>query len=326
MTSNSDIKVTVMVPFLNAQDTIERCVDSVMSQTLREMEVIFINDGSTDNSFERLNNALLKYPERIDSTTVLFYPTCHGLPHGNKEVFARAKGHFVIRCDADDEFATPNALQLMLNEAEKTGADMVMAPFYRVTGEKTSKVGIQKGFPDINKMRICIDNYSLWNKLMPINLLIDNNITPISEVNCWEDLVLTSRLLALRPKVATINTPIYKYYINPNVKSTSRSPRDTQLKQHIIAAKELEKWFDNHFPNGEYNEFINRLKFIAKVKFLRGKGKDVAGWKATFPEVNNKIMAISQVPLHYRLMFKMVDLLPTKLSQSIANFFDRFYR
>lgn len=321
-----EIKVSVIVPFLNAQGTIERCATSVLSQTLKEMEVIFVNDGSFDRGADLLNAVLQKFPQRTGNIVMIHFPLRRGLHHANHEAMAKATGKYIIRCDADDEFSSPDALQRLVNAAERDNADIAVAPYIKVEGEKETIAKPSPNFPDINRIRIHTENYSLWNKLISRKLCFDNGILPLADVDCWEDLIMVSRLLALNPKVAIIDTPVYRYYVNPAAHSLSRAARDTQLRQHLLAALMLEKWFADRYPDNRYEPFLNRLKLISKVKFLKGKGKDVDLWKKTFPEVNSRVMSITEVPLIYRLMFATVAALPTRLTQWIANQCDRFYK
>lgn len=322
---NTPPKVTVIVPFLNAEATIERCARSVLSQSLREMEVIFVNDGSHDHSLEIVEAVVSQYPERKDSVVILSFPIRHGVFHANHAAMLKASGKFIIRCDADDEFSAPDIVEKMVTTAERENAEIVAAPYIEIKGDKRRQVNLPKAFPDINAMRIDTAGFALWNKIISRSLLLDNDILPFAGVDCWDDLVLVARAFALTNRVSVIDQPAYFYYINPNSRSLSRASRSTLLHQHLLAALTLEQWFAKQYPDNRYERFLNRLKFIAKVKFLRGKHKDVAAWKRTFPEVNNRILSITGVPLIYRLMYSAVAVMPTKLCQWIADRCDRFY-
>lgn len=312
-------KVSIIVPFLNAEATIARCVRSLMNQTMNDFEVIFINDGSRDNSFAILNETLLNYPDRIDQTHVLYYTYRQGVAKAHRAGAARAIGEYVMRVDADDTLP-PDALEKLMSKAEATNADIVMGRFCRIFPKKSKTGKIDTNFPDINKMPLIVDNYSMCNKIVRRSLLTNNNIEVMPEIDCWDDLTLTARAFALSSNTQRIDDVVYNYYINPKVKSVSRSDNDTQLRQHLLAALYLEKWFVTIFPDNRYAPFLNQLKLIAKVKYLRGSNKDVELWKTTFPEVNRRILSITPVKLHYRLVFWLIAKLPTRMTQSIANF------
>lgn len=319
-------KVTVIVPFLNAETTLERCARSVLSQTLEKLEVVFVNDGSHDRSLDVIRTVLSDYPSKAANVKLLDFPTRHGVHYAHNAAIFKATGCYLIRCDADDEFATPDALRLMVEAAEREKADVVAAPYIMIKGEKRLFMRLPEAFPDINAMRINTAGYSLCNKLISRSLVVDNGISLFSKVDCWEDLGLVARILALTDKVATIDTPVYNYYLNPKERSLSRSSRDTLLHQHLLAALMLEQWFAKEFPDNRYERFLTRLKFISKVKFLRGKDKDVSAWKKTFPEVNSRVLSITGVPLIYKLMYAAVAAMPTKLCQWVADRCNIFYR
>ncbi|MDE6321952.1 MAG: glycosyltransferase [Muribaculaceae bacterium] len=311
-------KVSIIVPFLNAEATIARCVRSLMNQTMKDFEVIFVNDGSRDNSFAILNETLLNYPDRIDHTHVLYYTYRQGVAKAHRAGAARATGEYVMRVDADDTLPC-DALQLLLSIAVATVAEIVMGRFCRVFAKKTKVGKIDAHYPDINKMALIVDNYSMCNKIVRRSLLTDNNIEVMPEIDCWDDLTLTARAFALSRNSQRIDDVVYNYYITPGAKNVSHSDKDTQLRQHLLAALYLEKWFVTQFPDDRYTPFLNQLKLIAKVKYLRGRNKEVELWKTTFPEVNRRIMSITPVKLHYRLAFWLTAKLPTRITQSIAN-------
>lgn len=311
-------KVSIIVPFLNAEATIARCVKSLMNQTMNDFEIIFVNDGSRDNSFVILNETLLNYPNLIDHTHVLYYTYRQGVAKAHRAGAAKATGKYVMRVDADDTLPA-DALEKLTSKAEATDADIVMGRFCRIFPKKSKVSQIDPHFPDINKMALIVDNYSMCNKIVRRALLTNNNIEVMPEIDCWDDLTLTARAFVLSRNTQCIDDVVYNYYINPKVKSVSRSDNDTQLRQHLLAALHLEKWFVTKFPDDRYAPFLNQLKLIAKVKYLRGSNKDIELWKSTFPEVNRRIMSITPLKLHYRLAFWITSKLPTRLTQSIAN-------
>jgi len=296
-----------------------------MRQTMYDFEVIFVNDGSSDNSFNILNEVLMQYPKHVDRTQVLYYTYRQGVAAAHRIGAARAAGEFILRVDADDEL-TGDALRQLVHAADSQGADIVMGRFERVYPTKSVQVKIDSRFPDINAMPLVVDNYSLWNKIIRRSLLTDNNIEVFPEIDCWDDLTVSARALALSGKTVAIDQVVYRYYIDPGAKSVSKSNNETQLRQHLLAALRLEQWFVSAYPDNRYEPFLNRLKIIAKIKFLRGKYKDIESWKTTFPEVNTRILGVSGIGWHYRLLLWLVAKLPTGLTQWVADQCCIFYR
>ncbi len=318
-------RVSIIVPFLNAETTIAQCVHSIMRQTMDDFEVIFVNDGSNDNSFNILNEVLTQYPEHVDRTRVLYYTYRQGVAAAHRIGAERAIGEFIMRVDADDELAD-DALRRLVDAADAQVADIVMGRFERMYPTKSKRVKIDPRFPDINAMPLVVDNYSLCNKIIRRSLLTDNQIEVFPEIDCWDDLTVSARALALSSKSVAIDHVVYRYYINPESKSVSKSNNETQLRQHLLAALRLEQWFVSTYADNRYEAFLNRLKIIAKVKFLRGKDKDIENWKTTFPEVNTRILGVGGIGWHYRLLLWLVAKLPTGLTQWIADRCRIFYK
>ncbi|MCC8175834.1 MAG: glycosyltransferase [Bacteroidales bacterium] len=316
-------QISLIVPYHNAAATLERCVSSIMRQDCQGLEVIFVNDASTDNSERVVLETLAKYPNPAIQTRNVVLPLNLGCAGANGKGLQHAQGEYVARLDADDELA-PNALSRLLEHARATHADIVAAAHIRVEPNGKRKTGSPQSPLDINHLRMDVTNYSLWNKLIRRSLLINNQIAPVEGIDCWEDVVVTAPAMAVANKVELLPDSLYIYYQMKG--SLSRAAREKLLNHHLKAALMLEQWFTARGLEQQFKPFLDRLKLIAKVKYLRGKNKDVGAWLRTFPEVNSRVMCISQVPLHYRLMFKAVASLPESLTQRIADFCDRFYK
>ena len=127
----NDIKVSVIIPVYNTEEYLEECIDSVINQTLEEIEIICINDGSTDNSLEILNASAEK-DRRIKV-----------LSHENKGLGATrnvgidlAKGEFIYFLDSDD-FIDPNTLEETYSLAKEKDLDCVI--FQGITYDDENK-------------------------------------------------------------------------------------------------------------------------------------------------------------------------------------------
>lgn len=108
------IKVSVIIPVYNAQSYLENCLDSVLTQTLKEIEIICIDDGSTDASCELIK----KYSERYANVIALHQENQGAGPARNKGIDC-AHGQYVCFIDADDYYADNDVLELLYTEAER---------------------------------------------------------------------------------------------------------------------------------------------------------------------------------------------------------------
>ncbi len=319
------LDVSVIIPFHNIEGSIERVVRSMALQSFEKIEYIFVNDGSTDRSVEVLRDFLALNPSFEKKVKFLSLEFRKGSAEALKVGIENAEGEYIIKCDADD-YIDPTAFGMMYKEAGEGVYDVVIAPYYEHKGKRIKIVVPVRHIDSLNDMSLNTVHFSLCNKLLRRSLLEEKEILPYPGVDCWGDLGVVSRFMAFKPKVKVIDTPFYHYIIDPGKKSLSRDRKTRVLEDHLTMALLLEKWFnDNRFAT-ENEEFLNHLKFLAKVKFLRGRDKEVGKWKCTFPETNAVIMSLRHIPLYYRVIFRIVYLLPTKLCQWMADKCDVFYR
>lgn len=314
--------ISLIVVFHNAESTLERTLRSLAAQTLSSVEYIFVDDGSTDHSVALIQDFLALNPDFSGRHRLVRSTTRRGSAHATVLGFAHATGEYVMRCDADD-YLENDALERMLTATGSGRYDVVMAPYFAERDGKTSIVGFIQEPSSLNDMSIDTLHFSLCNKLLRRRVIDDNNIVPYNGIDCWEDLGVVARFMAMKPSVGFVDDPVYHYVACSA--SLSRSSRGRLLEDHLVTALLVEQWMIRQGLDQQYEEFLNHLKFCAKIKMLRGRDKDVTRWKKTFPEVNGRILGLRHIALHWRLLFAVVAALPTALTQRVADFCDMFY-
>lgn len=313
--------VSVIIPFYNAEETIERTAMSLVNQSYQgDVEYIFINDGSTDRSVDVLQAFFVLHPEFRAEHVLLSAESNRGSATSQMIGWEHARGEYVLRCDADD-YLSPDALQLLVDATDNGRYDMVVAPIIEEHGER-SLVMNPAHSSNLNDLPLTTANFSLCNRLLRRSIIVDNDLMPFAGIDCWEDLGVVARYFALEPSVNWISTPIYHYVKEISRPTLTSADRDRILSDHLAIALLLEKWFVERGLAEKYGEFLNYLKFTAKVKYLRGRGKNVEKWKLTFPEVNGRITGLRHIGLLYRLMFTAVSILPASLTQAVADLYD----
>jgi len=114
------IKVSVILPVYNVAPYLEDALESVLSQSLKEIEVIAVNDGSTDNSEE-----IIKRYQKHDSRVIVFSQENKGLSGARNTALRHATGEYIYMMDSDDMLSSPNALMTCYEYAKKHKADFV---------------------------------------------------------------------------------------------------------------------------------------------------------------------------------------------------------
>lgn len=320
------IKVSIAIPIYNCENYIAQCAKSLFEQTHKNIEYIFVDDNSPDNSIEILQKIIKKYPEREGQINIIRLESNKGLAYSRKVAIENMNGSYCAFCDSDD-WLENNFIELSLNEANRTDADILVSPFYI---NKPNKEYIDNNFKDssfdLNNIPLNVLHFSLANKLFRSSIFKAHpDIRGLEGVNCWEDFGVMSRLFSLGYKVVIYNIPFYHYRKFNHHSLTSENHKNI-LRDHLIYGEYLDNWFKSMGTDfySKYQPFLKFMKFTAKIKMLRGKEKDFEGWKKTFPETNIDIMKYKFIPLHYRIAFQFAKILPTpilNLGASISQLF-----
>ena len=114
-------KISVIVPVYNVEKYLAECLDSIINQTLKDIEIICLNDGSTDNSL-----AILKEYASKDSRIILIDKQNDGLGYTRKIGLDNATGKYILFCDSDDYYAELTAFEELYNYIEKVKVDVVI--------------------------------------------------------------------------------------------------------------------------------------------------------------------------------------------------------
>lgn len=301
--------MSLIIPAYNAAATLPATLDSVLSQEFSDYEVIVVDDASTDTTVDVVRSFISRFSGRLK---ILRQGVNGGAARAYNRGLAEACGRYIGRCDADDLIpeGSFSAVADVLAGGDNPG--IVWGGYYR-----GDKYVAPPQFFDLNSFSIDVDHFSLWNKWTRFDLAIG----PYEGLDCWDDLAAVARILAVKPTIKPLNRPIYRYLIQPAGRSLSTSNQMRQLNHHLEVAQRLDRWFVEHGLAVEYEPFLLHLKFAAKVKLLRCKPRRLARWKAVFPEVNDRIMQLKTVPLHYRLIFALARMLPEAVGERLLNLF-----
>ena len=173
----------IIIPIYNVEKYIERCARSLFEQTEEDLEFIFVNDGTPDNSMQILNDVIRDYPSRKDQIKIFENEKNLGLPLTRQRGLKEATGEYIIHCYSDDWVDT-NMYQILYEEA--TDLDIVWRDFYRTDGV-TNKHDIQNTNTD--KVTILKDILigkklsTLWNHLVKRSLVLSMIILNLSLIS-----------------------------------------------------------------------------------------------------------------------------------------------
>ncbi len=207
--------ISVIVPVYNVEKYLRQCLDSVVNQTYRKLEILVVDDGSTDSSGAICN-------EYKDARIQVYHTENHGLSAARNYALDRAHGDYIAFLDSDD-WLEETALEQFVTIAETTGADIVACRFFQEYVDKTIKLGgmdtefVVKGSDVLSTM--IIDRKlteDVWNKFYKASLF-DSIRYP--EGRIFEDKATTYKLLQKASALAY--TPAYLIHYRNRVGSLS---------------------------------------------------------------------------------------------------------
>lgn len=228
-------KLSIIVPIYKVEDSIERCARSLFQQVLRDIEFIFINDSTPDNSMNILYDVIKENKKKINemgwSIIIEEMPQNCGLPSVRKHGIHLASGEYIAHCDSDD-WVDSAMYCAMYETAIKKKADVVVCDFKASDGEKSiwAVEGCRSATVEDFLYRLLFqkDQWALWNKIFRREIYDGNVIFPTE--NMGEDMVVCIQLIIRCRTLAFIPTPYYTYYLN-GASITTHNSTDSLLKR-----------------------------------------------------------------------------------------------
>jgi glycosyltransferase involved in cell wall biosynthesis len=280
-------KISVIIPVFNSTDYLEQCIYSVLNQTLYDLEIIAINDGSTDDSGIVLDN--LAQP---DQRLRVFHVPNRGVSAARNFGIDQAKGEYLGFADADD-WMEPAMLETLYNEMKDNTCDWAICNV-KMQRENTS---LQKRLElQDTQLTIAEDrsqflqqmmqfkyDYANWNKLFRSSIIQQHHLRFEESMYTWEDLLFNLQYLHYVNKVALVSQAMYNYRVTANSLYHKGAGRLHQF--NCLYKKYIEWSAAGNWPEREaFRKEIGRLMYYhhlhALEKMVREKNKHfVALWR-----------------------------------------------
>ena len=300
------IKVSVIIPVYNVAAFISCNVRSLLSQTLKEVEYIFVDDATPDDSIDILYDNLENFPNRKDSVKVIHHQENKGLPAARNTGLALAQGEYVYHCDSDD-WVEPEMLENMYVAARAADADIVYCDFF-LSFEKNERYMSNPNFDtaeDMLKKGFLSGTmkYNVWNKLVRRSLYVENGIVFPEGHSMGEDMTMI-QLAAVADKVVYVPHAFYHYVkLNDNAYSNTFSQK--KLDDIRFNVDRTVSFLEDKFGESLEKE-ISLFKLSIKLPFLMTGDKDMFKlWGEWYPEADKYADANTDLPKRTRLLQHM---------------------
>ena len=254
------IKVSIIVPFYNVENYIEKCLQSLVNQTLEDVEIILVNDGSQDGTEEIAKQFVEKYPNKI----MYLEKENGGLSDARNYAIPYAKGEYIAFLDSDD-YVEANMYEEMYNKAKEENLDYVECDFLWEYPDKSLE---SKGKQYSNKKEMFIyTRVVAWNKLIKREI-IQNNHLEFPKGYRYEDVEFFYKLLPLIHNYGIVEKPFIHYVQRENSISNVQNTRTKEIIDvlgHVIDYYKRNQLFDEYKEEIEYTY----IRYILCSSMLR---------------------------------------------------------
>ena len=313
-------RLSVVVPVYNVEKYLARMIDSLRHQTLRDLQIILVDDGSPDRS----GTICDEYAAGDGRITVIHKPN-GGVGAARNDGLDAATGDWVVFCDSDD-WVEPDAFEKLIAAGESAGADVVFGDANLIFGDRVQKAQFFKNeFVTEDRCRIdqlIAADFSRaycfgppeggpafgyggpWNKLVRRQFLLDNGIRfDLRLKGIFDDILYTAYIFAAAKKVAYVHVPVYNYRQLDSSITHSYKKDLLLINEAIFTAwgEFMEKYGpDGRFEKPFYANVLRRFKSTLGLYFF--SEKNTASFRQQCQEL--KTLMASEP---YRTAFREVE-------------------
>lgn len=296
--------ISIIIPVYNAQDTIYTALESVVNQAYRHLEVIIINDCSSDKTLGVIQDFLPLFENEGIGIQVINHENNRGVAAARNTGLDQATGKFVYYVDADDHIES-DTIELLVKEAVSKDADIVGCNWY-LTFDKNERKMNQSSFSTpseaIKKILNGSMRWNLWLFMARRSLYENHQIRFTDGLNMGEDLTVTIKLFVHASSVSYINKALY-HYRRSNKESLTQVYSDDHITQVTKNVLEVEKYLLKNNLTNQLGNSLDFLKLNIKLPLLISDQKEqYKRWLSWFPETNDMVMGNKAQPVRTRLI------------------------
>lgn len=298
--------VSVIIPAYNVEKYIEKCLTSILEQSYKNIEIIVVDDGSTDKTREYIEKN-----SQLDNRIKIINQTNAGVSAARNSGIKISRGEFLVFVDGDDYLA-PDYVEYMLSLIKHTGSDFCLSKScYTKSGEaQVEKESIEKLKPEDATALLLSPNVIVgcWNKIFKRSLIVDNNVWFSTTLFYGEGLTFITTLAQISKTVGVGNRKVYYYRRNNEASATTKF----DINKIYNGEKALNNINNNlrlNSPqvNAMYNLHYCLFSLGALVKIKSNQSekmyfKDYKRWKSVLRHNSLKLTFNKEISVYRKLM------------------------
>lgn len=216
--------VSVIIPVYNAESYLDECIRSFTNQSFTDFELILVNDGSTDRSYEICNRAA-----RHDSRIILIDKKNGGVSSARNAGLDSASGDWIVFADSDD-FALPDCLKILHDAVVNSKADFAVGGFRKLTGNICEDITFPEGTSESTPGALL--HLATWGQIFSKSIIDRFNLRFDEQLTHSEDALFVIRFAMAARTITHIRDIIYAYRIHP-LSACHTANRTGRLKSHM---------------------------------------------------------------------------------------------
>lgn len=322
--------LSIIVPIYRVEKYIEQCAISLFEQTLGDIEYIFVDDCSPDNSASVLLQVLNDYPSRRSNVKIIHHENNCGLAQARMTGFQYAKGIFLASIDSDD-WIEPETFENLVCYARNNDSDVLIYDLisYEKSGKSTVWINnIERSSNPVSDLflgRI----YPIIKTCIFKRFFVDDGFLTLPTSDMAEDLVYSTHLLYYAKKVLHFNKPLYHYRYNEQSisKSNDISSIINRFYGILNNTNQILAFLNDKGLLNEYSREILHLKHVVKYTIWPAVYDKSAYklWQETYPEIVNEILCHKYYSPRTRFLYLLTSLGVYSLYLNIKHDVKRLY-
>lgn len=309
-------KVSVVIPIYGVEKYIERCAIHLFEQTLEDMEFIFVNDCTQDNSIAVLQAVIEKYPMRSNQIHIIHHEVNKGLSRARQTGVSVATGEYIAHCDSDDSVNREMYEQLYAVAIENN-SDVVKCGHKIISNNKIVKINSvipnEENITTEKALSLLLLHNgwnSIWDTIVKRELY-HNCPIQFTDIAMCEDMVVMAQILSNARKINIVQQPLYNYYMNPNsiCGSSKESDHIRRAKQAVQNLNWIFKYINLNWGNRFSDEIVAAKSIPRNILInVMDKKKNYAYWKQIFPEIKWSVYSSHYVTWEQKIRLMLVEL------------------
>ena len=301
--------VTYIIPIYNVSDYIVKSVRSLLEQSYSNIEYIFINDCSSDDSEIKLRRTIEEFPERCDNIKIITNKQNLGSATSRNIGLDTAKGEYVMFADSDD-WIFMDYVESMVRQIDSGSYDIVYCDYFESYNNHDNRINQAYGQDNIECIRAMLGrgmHGSTCNKIYRRSFLLASKQRFIDGADLFEDVSWNIRLFACTTQISYLSQAFY-HYVQYNNNSIIKSMSSTEKKrnralQRIENVRVACDYLLSLGFSARLGREINEWKLMAKNDLIDEKDRSsLQSWIKTFPEADSAIISCNKITWNYKLL------------------------